>query len=148
MGAGREYTSYCGLYCQDCIPSNRGLFSRVQGLKSLLKELQLDKYAHLKSGQHGIFKEYPTFLEVLHEIGKLECPGPCRSGGGKRVCKVRDRVLAADYEGCWECDQYGSCEKLDPLKEVHPNLEYHLQLIKNEGTESWSAKREKHYLWE
>jgi hypothetical protein len=148
VGTGKEYTSYCGLCCLDCIPSNRGLFARVRELKSLLEELQFANYARLKSGQQGIFGEYTKFLAVLHEIGKLECQVPCRSGGGKGECDVRDCVLTRDYEGCWECDQYGSCEKLDYLKKVHPNLEYHLELIKDEGIESWSAKRSKHYVWE
>ena len=143
-----KYTSYCGLHCLDCIPSNRKLFSEVKELENLLADLQFEKYAEFKSGKDEIFREYPKFIRVLREIGELECFAPCREGGGNPNCKIRECVLNRNYAGCWECDNYKDCELLQPLKRVHPNLEYHLELIQKEGLENWSIKRRKHYSWE
>jgi len=144
----KEYTSYCGLYCLDCIPSNRSLFSTVKKLRNLLVDLQFEEYAEIKSKNNKTLKEYPKFIKVLHAMSKLECFAPCREGGGNPNCRVRKCVLNRNYEGCWECDGYGDCELLHPLKKVHPNLEYHLELIRKEGLENWSIKRKKHYYWE
>ena len=143
-----EYTSYCGLYCLDCIPSNRKLFATVKELQELLAGLQFEEYAKLKSESNEIFTGYPRFTQVLQEIIKLECPDPCRAGGGNRDCSVKACVLSRNYEGCWECDSWKSCELLARLKRIHTNLEYHIGLIKKEGLKNWSAKRRRHYRWE
>ena len=143
-----KYTAYCGLYCLDCIPSNRKLFLTVKELEKLLTDLQFREYAEFKSGKTEIFKDYLKFLATLQEIGKLECPAPCREGGGNPDCRVRKCVLSRGYEGCWECNNYQTCELLLPFKEVHPNLKCHIELIKKNGLEKWAVKRRKHYSWQ
>ncbi|MBA7678894.1 hypothetical protein ES703_87173 [subsurface metagenome] len=147
MTEDKRYTSYCGLYCLDCIPSNKKLFSTIKELENLLADLQVGKYVEIKSKKNEIYKEYPKFIEVLQEIGKLESFAPCREGC-KPNCKIRECVLNRNYEGCWECNNHRNCELLQPLKEIHPSLEYHLELIQKDGLENWSIKRRKHYLWE
>ena len=143
----KRYTSYCGLYCPDCIPSKKKLFSTIKELESLLEELQVAKYVEIKSRKNPIFKDYTGFEDVLHEIGKLESVVPCREGC-KPNCSIRKCVLSKKYEGCWECNKYGICEMLEPLKGIHPCLEYHLELIRKTGPEEWSDKRKRHYYWE
>jgi hypothetical protein len=147
MDRDERYTSYCGLYCLDCIPSNRELFSTVRELGELLVGLRFESYAELKSSGNEIFKEYPRFIEVLHAIGGLECPVPCRDGGGRLGCEVRGCVIDRGYGGCWECGRYMGCELLRPLKEIHPNLEYHLGLIREKGMRGWCLERRGHYRW-
>ena len=149
------FTTYCGLYCKDCIPSRKELFSTAARLDQLLIELQFDRYAELKAGQtywseaNHEFKHYPEFVSVLRAIRNLECKSVCRKGGGWKGdrCQVRNCAMEKHLTGCWECAGYKTCELLAPLLKFHPNLEYHLELIKNEGIQNWRAKRKGHYPW-
>ena len=152
MRQDRKFTAFCGLYCLDCIPSKRRLFRLVGELRETLEELGFDRYAELKSRRIETFSDYPRFLEVLKEIGRLECTvpcyeGPCSQTGCAPDCKVRACVLDREYEGCWECDDFRGCERLESLKDVHPGLEHNLETIKKYGVENWSDRRGKHYRW-
>ena len=124
------------------------LFALVRDLEGKLAELHFEEYAALKARGDAAFGDYQNFLRVLQAIRGLECKAPCRAGGGKTSCAVRDCVLARQLLGCWECQQYRTCELLDPLKRFHPNLEYHLDLIRQEGIDAWSARRKGHYSWQ
>ena len=141
-----KYTAYCGLYCLDCIPSNKELFDILDELESLLREVNFKKYAELKSKSNEPFNDYPKFIEVLHEIQKLECTSLCTEGGCKENCKIRECVKEKDYEGCWECDDYKECELLEHLKGIH-SIEHNLEMITKYGVDDWANKREKHYNW-
>lgn len=147
METEQTYTSYCGLYCRDCIPSNRELFALAREMERKLEELHFEEYAAHKAKGDSVFGGYQTFLRVLQAIRGLECRGPCRAGGGKSTCAVRDCVLERRFSGCWECPEYPTCALLGPLKRFHPNLECHLDLIRHEGIDAWSVKRKGHYLW-
>jgi hypothetical protein len=148
MSEDRILTSYCGLYCADCIPSRKDLFARVRELEGMLGELRFEKYAELKSSRHAAFRDYAGFLEVLRSIAKLECPAPCREGGGDPECAVRRCAVSGHRDGCWECGDYKTCEKPERLKGIHVNLERHLDLIRSEGVEAWAPGRGKHYSWD
>jgi hypothetical protein len=141
-------TAYCGLYCRDCIPCRRTLFSLAGDLEAELAGARFEEYARLKTRADAAFADYPAFLGVLRAIRGLECREPCRSGGGKAVCAVRDCVLARGLAGCWDCGESGTCGLLAPLLRFHPNLEHHLDLIRQEGPGAWSAKRRGHYPWQ
>ncbi len=148
-------TSYCGLYCKDCIPSKTEFYAVADRLQGLLEELQFVKYAGLKAGQtywaeaNSAFKHYPEFLAVLQAIRDLECPSICREGGGYKGdrCEIKKCAVAKGFDGCWQCSDYQSCRLLEPMKSFHPYLEEHLALIKTEGMENWSKKRKGHYTW-
>jgi hypothetical protein len=143
-----KFTAFCGLCCIDCIPSNRDFFHLVHNLGEALSVLQFDEYAWLKAERNPVFSEYPTFIKVLKEIESLKCPGPCREGGGKPECEVRKCVRGNGYPGCWECKDRRTCTKLDSLRLVHPNLDYHLDLIGKYGPKNWISKRKVHYRWQ
>jgi hypothetical protein len=132
----------------DCIPSNYGFFRLVNNLGEILSELQFDEYASLKAEKNPAFKEYPTFIKVLKEIELLKCPAPCREGGGKSDCKIRKCAQGKGYPGCWECSDRCTCTKLDSLRLVHSNLDYHLDLIGKYGPKNWFLKRKAHYRWQ
>ncbi len=137
-------TSFCGLCCSDCIPSHPGLFALADDLERLLGNLQFDEYAALKSAATVEFGEYPAFLAVLHAIRDLRCPGPCREGGGKPLCAIRECVQDRGYAGCWECEERPCSERLDHLRAVHP----HLDLVRELGPADWFEKRREHYHWQ
>ncbi|MBI5680964.1 MAG: DUF3795 domain-containing protein [Methanobacterium sp.] len=146
MNKNKKYTAYCGLYCLDCIPSNKELFESLNELKILLEDIEFDKYAELKSKTNETFNDYSQFLDVLEEMKKLECTAVCTEGGCKEDCKIRECVKEKQYDGCWECDEFKDCELLDYLKGIH-SIEHNLKMIKEYGVENWADKRGKHYNW-
>jgi hypothetical protein len=143
----KRLTSYCGLYCLDCIPSNRCLFEILKSFENQLKKTKFEKYAKVKSVANLTFKKYSDFQEVLTAIKNLECKAPCRENGGFVDCKIRSCAINKNYEGCWECGSFKSCELLSPIKKIHPLLDNNLGLIKHKGVDNWSPQRGKHYSW-
>jgi hypothetical protein len=143
-----KFTAFCGLCCNDCIPSNYDFFHLVQNFEEMLSDLQFDEYARLKAERNPIFSDYPTFIKVLKEIESLKCPVPCRAGGGKPKCEIRNCVQGKGYSGCWECGDQRICTKLDSLKLIHSNLDYHLDLIGKYGPNNWFSERKAHYRWQ
>jgi hypothetical protein len=140
-------TSYCGLCCADCIPSREEFFSLVGRLEQMLEELKFGHYAELKSESNEEFKEYPKFLSILRHIKALRCTKPCRLGGGYPRCEIRQCAQSKSLKGCWQCEFRQSCTLLDRLRGIHPNLDYHLDLIEKMGPASWFEMRKKHYKW-
>lgn len=143
-----KFTAHCGLCCADCIPSHEELFALVDRLDQMLEQLQFDQYAMLKSAQNKEFGGYPAFISLLHQIKNLRCPAPCRQGGGKSYCEIRDCVQSKSLKGCWECKDRRECTLLDRLRRIHPNLDYHLDLIAEMGPDRWFEKRKEHYAWQ
>ncbi len=143
----KKLTSFCGLYCLDCIPSNKCFFEAVNKFEKSLAQINFENYAHLKSESIIAFRKYPEFKVVLREIKKLECKASCRENGGKVNCNIRNCAINKKYEGCWECNDFKNCNLLLPIKKVHPRLDYNLELIKKNGVENWVSKRGKHYEW-
>jgi len=143
-----ELTSYCGLYCSDCIPSNEDLFSSIEKLDNLLEKLQFGEYANLRSKDRPKLSQYPIFSEMLKEMELLKCPAPCRNGGGKKECNIRVCCKSNNHEGCWECSNRESCYILKPLIKAHPNLHYHHDLIRDHGIDGWVQNRRAHYRWQ
>ena len=144
----KNLTAYCGLCCADCIPSRHDFFGVIDKFDQMLKELQFEKYAELKSVLHGEFTNYRTFLSVLHRIKDLRCPNPCKEGGGKTDCVVRQCTKRKMVNGCWECEDRSKCSLLNDLRQVHPHLDHHLDLIAEMGTDRWFEKRKEHYFWQ
>ena len=66
-----------------------------------------------------VFANYKECYEVLGAFVKLRCKNACRNGGGPPFCKMRKCCVKKEIEGCWECDMFESCKKLDFLKPVH-----------------------------
>jgi hypothetical protein len=123
----RRNTAYCGLYCLDCIPSNKKLFHLLSELEKNLEDLNFENYAKLKSNRSRIFYDYPVFINVLREIKKLECSSSCRDGpsstlGCRKNCAIRLCATGKGYEGCWQCDNYKKCQILSDLEINHPYI--------------------------
>jgi hypothetical protein len=143
----KRLTSYCGLYCLDCIPSNKCLFETLKKFDDQLSKAEFEKYAKIKSNANASFKKYPEFLEVLNAIKHLECKAPCRENSGFVDCKIRSCAISKNYEGCWECADFKTCQLLLPIKKIHSLLDFNLELIKRKGVDNWSTERGKHYSW-
>lgn len=65
---------------------------------------------------------------------KFRCYKGCRNGGEPPFCKIRKCCLKNEYKGCWECEEFETCAKLDILKDVHGDAHIkNLRRIKRKG---------------
>ena len=148
MNDNERNTAYCGLFCTDCIPSDRRLFEVADELSDLLRQVGFEHYAALKAKRISALEGYPTFAQVLREICSLRCAASCRDGGGNPECRVRKCALDRSYAGCWECDAFAACELLQPLRDFHgDNINHNLEMIRRHGLAKWTPYRRKHYPW-
>lgn len=152
MNENRKYTAFCGLYCKDCIPSNRELFAVINKLIFLLDTLGFEHYAKFKSARIKEFQNYETFRKLLGEMKKLKCETNCIEGpvseyGCNENCEMRQCVIDKAIAGCWECKDYRICQKLEPHKNFHPGMEHNLEMIKEYGLDNWLNKKGIHYKW-
>lgn len=147
-----EKTSFCGLWCGDCIPATERLYEITQELNQLLKEIGFENYAEFKSRRVPEFKDYDTFINVLNAFEKLHCYNYCRQGprsedAGCENCKIRACAVEKGFQGCWKCDTYSSCERIEKMERFHPDIKHNLKMIKEHGIDNWKEHRGKHYNW-
>lgn len=65
-----------------------------------------------------VFKNYDSFVEVLKTLEGLTCEG-CRGRGGPQFCEIRKCCNEKEIRGCWECNEFEKCEKLNFLNATH-----------------------------
>ena len=56
--------------------------------------------------------EYEPFEKSLDGLAALRCPEACRGGGGPPWCKIRKCCQKKGFDGCWECTEFETCNKL------------------------------------
>lgn len=113
--------AYCGLYCGECYNYTGKIADLARDLRKELRSFRFDKSAEAlsKLSFFNVFKEYDKCYEVLGAMVKLRCHRACRGGGGNPYCKIRTCCQKKQLEGCWLCDEFESCAKLDTLKANH-----------------------------
>jgi hypothetical protein len=113
--------AYCGLYCAGC-PNHTGIIANLtRDLRKQLRIYRFDKTAEILS-KFPFFKEYEKYGDCYNVLGamvKMRCGRKCRNGGGNLSCKIRACAIKKKYKGCWECNLYETCEKLNFLKTNH-----------------------------
>ena len=152
-----ELTAYCGLYCGDCIRYRSRAADLARDLLSELNDTEFDKYAEIKSSSTKQFdsvkqfKHYRECCEFLEAITALQCNNPCRVGGGCPTfsCQILECCQGKGFEGCWQCHEFESCAKFEPLKSIHGDSpQQNLKKIKELGLDRWAAHRCKPYVWQ
>ena len=84
------------------------------------------------------FKNYDECYKVLGAIVKFRCRKGCRAGGGSPFCKIRKCAQKKEIEGCWLCEDFEECEKLDFLNPVHGDAhKKNLRKIKRKGKQDF-----------
>jgi hypothetical protein len=69
----------------------------------------------------------------------------CKGGGDPPFCKMRKCCQKKSIEGCWECGEFETCEKLDFLKANHGDAHIkNLRIIKKKGIDEF-LKGKKHW---
>jgi len=140
-----DLTTYCGLYCGDCIRYRAEFSDLADNLLKEFERVRFSEYAKVYGVEH-----YDDAISFLKMISLLKCEKPCRLGqeGTKRKCEVKQCVKAKGYEGCWQCDDFEKCGKLDFLKPFCGKAPINnLRKIKEVGIDNWAKFREKQYPW-
>ena len=117
----KNLIGYCCLYCGDCFGYKGKVADLARDLRKELRQSRFDKTAESLSN-YSFFKVFENYLqcyEVLGALVKLRCKKACKGGGGPPFCKMRKCCQKKGIEGCWECDEFETCEKLDFLKANH-----------------------------
>jgi len=99
----------CGLNCRKCFANSNGEI-RKSSIK--LQELlgSFDRYAERFSTFLPVFKNYPSFKELLMYLTEKNCNG-CRKGSCLYPdCGVRDCYKSKGVDFCFQCDEF-PCEK-------------------------------------
>jgi hypothetical protein len=142
--------AYCGLYCLDCVRYQDDIAENAQRLLNALKANTFDKYAEAKKRDVTSFENYNKFLDVVEDITKLHCDAPCRIGGGCSTfeCQIVKCCKEKGYEGCWQCQLLGQCDKFHFLEAFHGDFPVRNSLVIREyGIEGFPNKRYPAYKW-
>ena len=133
--------AYCGLYCGDCF----GYKQKIADLaRDLRKELRQSKFAKTAEALAEVsffkaYQNYPQCYEVLGAMVKLRCKS-CKEGGGPPFCKMRKCCQKKGIEGCWQCDEFETCDKLDFLKANHDDAHLkNLRILTKKGVDAFLA---------
>jgi len=123
--------AYCGLYCKDCHGNIGKIPDLARDLRKELRKNNYDKFAAFIStysfGKE--LKDYKKCYTVLGAMVKFRCKKGCKNGGGSPLCKIRKCAEKKNSDGCWECQEFETCKKLDFLIPVHGNA--HIKNLKN-----------------
>lgn len=132
-----ELIAYCGLYCGDCFGYEGKIASLAGELDEELKAVNFKKNADFFAQMpfFKVFKNYDSFVELLDTLKELNCTG-CRDGGGSPNCEIRACCNDKDIKGCWECEEFNTCNKLDFLQNTHEEAVIkNLNILKDKGVE-------------
>jgi len=152
----KNLIAYCGLYCGEC-PVYEGKIADLarelrkefrkakskeiaQSILNFFKEEDKTGFAETEKGKKAlkVFEDYPICYEVLGAFAKMRCKKICKDGGGPLSCKVRKCCVKKDIEGCWQCDEFETCEKFGLLKIAHGDGHIkNLRKLKKKGVDEF-----------
>jgi hypothetical protein len=140
MANDKDLVAYCGLYCGDCFGHKGTIADLARDLRKELRQAKFDKFANeiSKNDFAKVFVNYQKCYDVLGAMVKFRCKRACRNGGGPPFCKMRKCCQKKDIEGCWECDDFESCKKLEFLEPVHgEGHKKNLRKLKKKGMDDF-----------
>jgi hypothetical protein len=120
-------------------------------LKEALEDADFQSYASVKSPFGSEFQHYDSFLIVLEALTNHFCSAGCRISGGcsTEPCQIIQCCREKDYEGCWECGIFETCEKFESLKpRCEASVMHNLREIRENGFKGWSKFRKPIYNWQ
>jgi hypothetical protein len=131
--------AFCGLYCGNCHGNTGRIPDLARDLRKELRDIHYDKFALFISNYSfgKDFKNYEECYKVLGLMVKFRCRKGCRNGGGSPFCKIRQCVQKKNLDGCWKCEEFQTCTKLEFLEPVHGDAH-----IKNLKKLSKSGKKD------
>ena len=146
MTKQKDLVAYCGLFCGDCFGYKGKIADLSRDLRKELRAAKFDKTAEALSKSVSFFKgfkNYKACYDVLGMMVRMRCKKACKGGGGPPFCKIRKCCQKKGIKGCWECDEFETCKKLNFLKNIHGDGHIkNLRNIKKKGiTEFVKGKR-------
>jgi hypothetical protein len=132
----KDLIAYCGLYCGCCHGYQGKIPDMARDLRKELRQAKYDKFAaFLSEYSFGkVYKKYEDCYEVLGAMVKFRCKKGCKNGGGNPWCKIRSCCQKKELEGCWLCDEFETCKKLEYLQPVHDDGHLkNLRKLKKQG---------------
>ena len=138
----RNLIAYCGLYCGDCFGHKGKVADLARDLRKELRQARFEKTAEFMStfSFFEVFKNYGQCYEVLGALVKLRCKKTCKGGGGPPFCKMRKCSQKKGIDGCWQCEEFETCENLDFLKAGHGEAPLkNLRILKSKGVAAFLA---------
>jgi len=143
----KNLIAYCGLYCGGCPIYKGKIADLARDLRKELRGVRFDRTAEALSeiSFFKTFNNYQQCYEVLGAMVKLRCKKVCKDGGGPPFCKIRKCCQKKGIDGCWECEEFETCEKLDFLKLGHGDAHIkNIRKIRKQGIEEF-LKKEKYW---
>jgi len=119
MSSSEELVAYCGLHCGDCFNNKGEIADLARDLRKKLREARFNRASQGLAKFFKEFKDYETCYSVLGAMVRLRCKRACRAGGGNPSCRIRLCCHKKCFAGCWECDEFEDCSKMDFLKPIH-----------------------------
>ena len=101
--------AYCGLNCAVCFGYKMTVSEAAKNLRRTLRAAKLKDFW----GEIPFLGEYEPFKKALDGLAMLRCPKACRGRGGNPWCKIRICCQKKGFFGCWECEIFEDCKKLD-----------------------------------
>jgi hypothetical protein len=141
--------AYCGLYCQECASYTGKIADLARDLRKELRTFRYDKIAESLSSYSffEVFKHYPECYQVLGGLVKMRCKRGCKAGGGPPFCKIRKCCVKKGIEGCWECDDFKTCTKLDFLRPSHGDAHLkNLRILSRHGVDHFLEGKKHWYV--
>jgi hypothetical protein len=111
--------AYCGLHCGDCPNQSGEIADLARDLRKKLREYHFERVAPGLATFFKPFADYESCYETLGAMVKLRCKRGCRDNGGPLQCKIRNCCRQYDFQGCWQCTDFETCEKLQFLTATH-----------------------------
>jgi hypothetical protein len=127
--------AFCGLCCADCHGYQQKIPDLARDLRKELRDTKYKKFADFIATYNfgKYYKDYDKCYAVLGAMVRFRCKG-CKTGGGPPFCKMRRCCQKKGFEGCWQCNEFETCEKLKFLEPVHEDA--HIKNIKTLKTKS------------
>jgi hypothetical protein len=132
----KAFIAYCGLFCEEC-PGYKGIIADLA--RDLRKELRKAKAGEIAESITATtafteLKYYQKYYDLLGFFVKFRCKKICQEGGGPPSCRIRTCCQEKDINGCWQCKEFMTCEKLMILKPGHGDAHIkNLRKLKRKG---------------
>ena len=144
----KDLIACCGLYCGECFAYLGTIPDLARDLRKELRKARFDKIAESLAGMSffAAYKDYDKCYDVLGAMVKFRCKKSCRNYGGNPFCNIRKCCQKKGIDGCWECDKFEGCKKLEFLQSSHGSAHIkNLKILKKNGVKGFLAGKKHWY---
>lgn len=135
MAEDKDLIAYCGLYCGECFGYQGKIADLARDLRKELRACRFDKTAESLS-EVPFFKAYQNYPQCYEVLGAMV----------RLLCKMRKCCQKKGIDGCWECADFESCDKLDFLKANHGDAHIkNLRILSKKGVAGFLAGKKYWY---